>query len=809
MLDLGESRTLVLETEREKRSKRAPALWIDSVCWGSSTDWRGVWGDGVMGARPPAKRVEKMPSRRLMGVRTDVLAISADRSTGSNNTYVMSSASKRPTKERSYEPYMPKIITTVGQRPACLVNASVTYVGNDEIYAFGGFDQYSDEVYNHVLKLNLSARQWSLVDNYGDIPGVRMGHTACLWQGDKLLVYGGENEHRHHLSDVIIFDLKTAHWTQPELSGPTPRGRARHAAVIHNDKLFITGGMTGNDNSVLGDICYLDLKTWTWSRTWYFVPRYDHSVWVYNDRLWVSGGVTEEMERTGELWWLDLKGAPAFEGAPAYDSQDDPAYQGPPRFNNFAVVPTTNPTVGTTTYAANSSSVQTNPGPLLHHHNPPLAPGAISSIKFVSGPNVPPQNLGFHFHVFSSGCLLDFVTPASVISTLDTSLSALDLDATRWQRLADGKDLFNPNYRWHYCCLNEDGTHAWLLGCPNIPPARRAERAENNDLEETLSDVLHIDLRKLGLLGNKLSQEAKEHSALPSSDSTPFSHLSGIGADLARTFDTPPEMGSGTDFIITALPEPAERSSEMDDDDSWSVSTSVTADDKAPHTSKPIHVHRFILSARWPHFARLYNAQMSEFHSKRMHIPEPYSAVKAFLSYLYTDSINATPSSGSNSPSTSFGSSSMVPSPSLEDVAGMLVMSNIYGMPRLHHLCVNRLVKELDIQHAALIFDKASVAQETWLKRRAASFCMTHWGRVVRTDGFRKLRRSAMLDLCEEVDSEGRVVGGDELEAVGGLSGGRYGTGWRDGRKRGRANSMRSVEADETEGIDEDGMEVN
>lgn len=41
--------------------------------------------------------------------------------------------------------YRPKIITTVGARPACLVNASVTYVGNDQIYAFGGFDQYTDE----------------------------------------------------------------------------------------------------------------------------------------------------------------------------------------------------------------------------------------------------------------------------------------------------------------------------------------------------------------------------------------------------------------------------------------------------------------------------------------------------------------------------------------------------------------------------------------------------------------------------------------------------------------------------------------
>jgi hypothetical protein len=30
-------------------------------------------------------------------------------------------------------------------------------------------------VYNHVLKLDLNTLRWDLVDNYGDIPGVRMG----------------------------------------------------------------------------------------------------------------------------------------------------------------------------------------------------------------------------------------------------------------------------------------------------------------------------------------------------------------------------------------------------------------------------------------------------------------------------------------------------------------------------------------------------------------------------------------------------------------------------------------------------------
>lgn len=54
-------------------------------------------------------------------------------------------------------------------------------------------------VYNHVLKLDLATLQWNLVDNYGDIPGVRMGmcggfnqfdirHTNAYTRSHRLLV---------------------------------------------------------------------------------------------------------------------------------------------------------------------------------------------------------------------------------------------------------------------------------------------------------------------------------------------------------------------------------------------------------------------------------------------------------------------------------------------------------------------------------------------------------------------------------------------------------------------------------------------
>ncbi|KAK4091864.1 hypothetical protein ACCO45_006928 [Purpureocillium lilacinum] len=710
----------------------------------------------------------------------------------SSNTYIMpnSPAKTRPVADG----YRPKITRTLGQRPACLVNASVTYCGNNQIYAFGGFDQYTDEVYNHVLRLDLASHQWSLVDNYGDIPGVRMGHTATLYQGDKLLVFGGENEHRTYLSDLIVFDLKTAHWTQPQVSGPIPKGRARHAAVLHEDKLFIIGGITGQNNYVLDDICYLDLRTFTWSKAWRFVGRFDHSAYIWGDRVWVFGGLSEDMDKISDLWWLDLKGSPEFDSRPQFGIFDRHSIAsratGSPR-PPYTMAPA--PAVGSSGYAANSRTAQVNPPSFQLKTYAPMAPGSISALKFVSGPTIPSQGSGIHYHAYSSGTLLDFVTPAATITPRECSLSALDLGTLRWQKLAEGREIFKSGYRWHYCTMNEDGTKAWLLGCPTDPTATDLGP---NGYEEYLSDIMEIDLRRYGFLGNNMTSEASIESR-PSATARPTESPSkGLGADLAKLFNQPPEAGSGTDFVITALAD------DCDEDDAPLSSGLIRADEAsrgptwlaadAP-TSQPIHVHKLILQARWPHFARLYNSQMAEFHTKKMHIPEPYSVVKAFLLYLYTDSIRGTVEPDSDATT------------DLSDVAGLLVMSNIYNIPHLRLLCVNRLAKELDVEHACVIWYCAGLANEEWLRKRAATFCMTHWGRIVRTQGFLRLPRSALVELSQEIDMEGRVVAGEELE-WGGMSG-RYGDMGHGARKESISSNQTQVL--DSEADDDDGMELN
>jgi|SRR5450432_1460052 Kelch motif len=104
--------------------------------------------------------------QQLFGSAQDVNHLSAgpamtpSSATSSNNTFLMPNS---PIKGRqTIDGYRPKVTRTLGQRPACLVNATVTYCGNNVIYAFGGFDAYTDEVYNHVLKLDMVSHQWSL-----------------------------------------------------------------------------------------------------------------------------------------------------------------------------------------------------------------------------------------------------------------------------------------------------------------------------------------------------------------------------------------------------------------------------------------------------------------------------------------------------------------------------------------------------------------------------------------------------------------------------------------------------------------------
>ncbi len=78
----------------------------------------------------------------------------------------------------------------------------------------------------------------------------------------------------------------------------------------------------------------------------------------------------------------------------------------------------------------------------------------------------------------------------------------------------------------------------------------------------------------------------------------------------------------------------------------------------------------------------------------------------------------------------------------------------------------------------------------------------------MRTQGFLKLPRQALVELSQEIDMEGRVVGGDELEVVGGLGGGRFGVGGVARKASISSNQTQTFNESEVDD-DDDGMEMS
>lgn len=70
---------------------------------------------------------------------------SSDGGGGGGGAYLLPSSPSSKSRRGSGDGYRPTVKKSTGQLPSCLVNASVTYCGNNQIYAFGGFDQYTDE----------------------------------------------------------------------------------------------------------------------------------------------------------------------------------------------------------------------------------------------------------------------------------------------------------------------------------------------------------------------------------------------------------------------------------------------------------------------------------------------------------------------------------------------------------------------------------------------------------------------------------------------------------------------------------------
>ena len=91
---------------------------------------------------------------------------------------------------------------------------------------------------------------WTKIQDFDTIS--RCAHTATRFS-HYLVIFGGFDGVRV-LSDVIIFDLESFAWNRTQISGTMPRPRHGHSACLYEkNKLIIFGGHDGENtlNSTL------------------------------------------------------------------------------------------------------------------------------------------------------------------------------------------------------------------------------------------------------------------------------------------------------------------------------------------------------------------------------------------------------------------------------------------------------------------------------------------------------------------------------------------------------------------------------
>ncbi|XP_015786238.1 probable cyclin-dependent serine/threonine-protein kinase DDB_G0292550 [Tetranychus urticae] len=181
------------------------------------------------------------------------------------------------------------------------------------IYLMGG--RSGNRPLKDLWRLDPGQNTWEEVKCWGDQPPNLQEHTIIPWK-DKLFVFGGEVGFSSSTETPLwILDLGTCIWRQGN-SGPTrckpgtvmqPYGRRAHSAVLYKDSMHIYGGYQ--------DLRGSSSELWSFNLSleqWHLVscslrcsdqpsPRHSHSAIVHDNCMWVYGGMTDLQEK-GDFW---------------------------------------------------------------------------------------------------------------------------------------------------------------------------------------------------------------------------------------------------------------------------------------------------------------------------------------------------------------------------------------------------------------------------------------------------------------------------------------------------------------------------
>ncbi|GMH32610.1 hypothetical protein BSKO_00444 [Bryopsis sp. KO-2023] len=171
-----------------------------------------------------------------------------------------------------------------------------------------------------VFVFDTEAMEWKVMQPGGRPPAPREGHSATVI-GTKLVVFGGVGEtheethtggtttKRRYYGDVNFLDMAEGTWESVLIEGEGPAPRDSHATAAVGNRLVLFGG-DNQGNQFMDDVWVLDMATFKWTRMQITSPvspgpRAGHvAVSVGSNNILVVGGMGPEEERNNETWIL-------------------------------------------------------------------------------------------------------------------------------------------------------------------------------------------------------------------------------------------------------------------------------------------------------------------------------------------------------------------------------------------------------------------------------------------------------------------------------------------------------------------------
>ncbi|KAM9812971.1 RCC1 and BTB domain-containing protein 2-like [Syngnathus typhle] len=176
----------------------------------------------------------------------------------------------------------------------------------------------------------------------------------------------------------------------------------------------------------------------------------------------------------------------------------------------------------------------------------------------------------------------------------------------------------------------------------------------------------------------------------------------------------------------------------VDSDDYLTVAQSLKKEFDSPEISdlkflvegKCIHVHKALLKIRCEYFRVLLN----ETDEDTIEIQQfPFLVYRAFLEYLYTDSINLPP----------------------EDAVGLLDLATFYRESRLKRLCQDTIKRSISEDNAITLLSAAVKYEARDLEEFCFKFCVNHLTRVTQTQAFAEMDHDLLKNFIGKASRHG------------------------------------------------------